>query len=92
MKWIDGEGKGFVPPYSKRRGAWRPDFLLSSPDSGSNSKEHPHPTYIQICEINGRFAFNGFFNTAFAHSVWEERDLGERELRSPVDPEKVSSQ
>lgn len=50
-----------------------------------------HPDFVQICEINARFAFNGFFNTAFAHLAIQENISERQGLKSPVDPNKVSS-
>jgi hypothetical protein len=46
----------------------------------------------QICEINARFAFNGFIATAFGHEAFLKKGLDDLGLRSPVDPEKVCKQ
>lgn len=86
-----------MPPFTSRKGCWRPDFLLRTTDQESserNPDEGMSPTpspvqSLQICEINARFAFNGFFSTAFAHEAYLKKPLKSLGLKLPVDPEKV---
>ena len=88
LRWIEGPGSNIVELFSRRKGAWRPDFLLNFPE---NLPEKQLSGSIQICEINGRFAFNGFWITAFAHEAYAKRLQKESNLKSPVNPEKVCS-
>jgi hypothetical protein len=78
-------------------GVWRPDFLISASDQkgavttriGHLPLGSPILKGPQICEINARFAFNGYIATAFGHEAFLEKGLDDLGLRSPVDPEKV---
>lgn len=65
-----------MPPYSERRDVQRPDFLIEKIDGPNGPIE-----CIKICEINGRWPYNGF-HLAFmiqhaAEKVFPER-LGMR--------------
>ncbi|KAJ5360230.1 hypothetical protein N7517_009421 [Penicillium concentricum] len=61
LQWIDGNDTDSRP--FDKQGSWRPDFLIEEvPTTGGpeSSKEQ-----FRICEINARFAFNGFLITAY---------------------------
>lgn len=87
LRWIEGPGKHIVEPFATRRGAWRPDFLLNFQEKDFPKK--PVSSAIQICEINARFAFNGFWITAYAHEAYQAKSSRNPHLESPVDPAKV---
>ncbi|KAJ5958756.1 uncharacterized protein N7479_005906 [Penicillium vulpinum] len=62
LRWIDG-GDTASRPFDQHQGSWRPDFLIEevpTTDGPESSKEQ-----FRICEINARFAFNGFLITAY---------------------------
>jgi len=87
LRWIDGPGSGVVEPFARKKGSWRPDFLLNF--LGNSLPGDPRTGAVQICEINARFAFNGFWITAFAHEAFQKKLFKNLHLRSPVDPEQV---
>ncbi|PQE30842.1 Taurine catabolism dioxygenase protein [Rutstroemia sp. NJR-2017a WRK4] len=90
LRWIEDEGKEIIPPFSSRRGAWRPDFLFNTETvSQSNTTKSTIET-PQICEINARFLFNGFFGTAFTHEAYQKSNLEFLRLKSPVEPSQVA--
>lgn len=62
LQWIDGHDTA-SRPFDNHQGSWRPDFLIeevTTTDGPGSSKEH-----FRVCEINARFAFNGFLITAY---------------------------
>lgn len=72
-----------VPNFRNRQGSWRPDFLLE--DDGSTE-------YYRICEINARFAFNGYLHTAFGQRAYMQMDDQVSPLTAPaVNPNKASA-
>lgn len=89
------EERELVPPFATRRGAWRPDFLLNTPDENVSERDQQRPAAStvenpQICEINARFSYNGFFCSAFAHEAHQKTGFEALGLKSPVEPTKVS--
>ncbi|KAJ5753304.1 hypothetical protein N7520_010221, partial [Penicillium odoratum] len=65
LQWIDGLNRDEAEsrPFKTHQGSWRPDFLIEEVpvlDGSEKTKEQ-----FRICEINARFAFNGFLITAY---------------------------
>lgn len=97
IKWIDGPGADIVPSFSDKRGAWRTDILfpncgfsninINNSSSSSPLSLTPPP---QICEINARFAFNGFFLCAFGSMALDVSVLQSLGYESVIAPHKVS--
>lgn len=80
---MDSQTEDLVPQFRKCQGSWRPDFLLES--NGSIELQ-------RICEINGRFAFNGFFHTAYGQQAHIDMDRKIDPLTTPVAwPKEVST-
>ena len=72
-----------VPRFRSCQGSWRPDFLLEIVNS---TEQH------RICEINGRFAFNGFLHTAYGQQAHMDMDNKSNPLTTPVvRPSKAST-
>lgn len=71
-----------IPPFHKCQGSWRPDFLLEEVESVEQ---------FRICEINARFAFNGFLHTAFGQQAFIDMGAEAKNLEPPAPPEKVSA-
>ncbi|KAL7265951.1 hypothetical protein RUND412_011519, partial [Rhizina undulata] len=63
-------------PY-KDVGSWRPDFLI--PEENEKS--------LAICEINARFAFNGFFGGDYIQQYVQKLDFGDtqQQFKSSTD-------
>ncbi len=72
---MDSQSRDVVPQFRKCQGSWRPDFLLESTNS---TEQH------RICEINGRFAFNGFLHTAYGQQAHIDMDKKIDPLTIPV--------
>ena len=68
-------GDDLVPSYRNCQGSWRPDFLLEKVGSVER---------YRICEINCRFAFNGFFHTTFAQQAYINMDNDHKRLTAPA--------
>lgn len=71
-----------IPPFHTCQGSWRPDFLLEKVESVEQ---------FRICEINARFAFNGFLHTAFGQQAFIDMGAEAKNLAAPASPEKVSA-
>ncbi|THV54928.1 hypothetical protein BGAL_0017g00220 [Botrytis galanthina] len=89
LRWIEDDGKEIVPPFSSRRGAWRPDFLFNAETVSQSNATGSTIENPQICEINARFLVNGFFGTAFTHEAYQKSGLEFLGLKSPVEPSQV---
>ena len=72
---MDSLDNDVVPPFNTCQGSWRPDFLLEDVHSDEG---------IRICEINSRFALNGFFHTAFCQQAYIEMDDRTNCLTTPA--------
>lgn len=60
------------------------------PENASKSATtNTHIENPQICEINARFMFNGFFGASFTHEAFQKTGFETFGLKSPVDPSKV---
>ncbi|KFY39719.1 hypothetical protein V495_05784 [Pseudogymnoascus sp. VKM F-4514 (FW-929)] len=60
------------------------------PEKASKSATtNTHIENPQICEINARFMFNGFFGASFTHEAFQKTGFETFGLKSPVDPSKV---
>lgn len=70
-----------IPRFHTCQGSWRPDFLLEKVESVEQ---------FRICEINARFAFNGFLHTAFGQQALIDMGAEAKNLTAPASPEKVS--
>lgn len=53
LRWMDGPGRDIIPAFGENYGMWRTDFLI---DKDSRGHERTN-----ICEINSRIPFNGFW-------------------------------
>ena len=81
-QWIDGLDQTILPAFRSRQGSWRPDFLLENVSSIEQ---------YRICEINGRFAFNGFLHSAFGQQAFVEMEGSVSDLFVPAaEPKKAS--
>ncbi|CAG8135752.1 unnamed protein product [Penicillium salamii] len=68
LRWIDSQsGKESSRPFEKHQGSWRPDFLIEEVPT-LDAQEKPKEQF-RICEINARFAFNGFLITAYGQQA-----------------------
>ena len=77
-QWMGQQEYSTIRPYYKCRGSWRPDFLI---DLDGN---------YRICEINGRFAFNGYLHTAYGQQAYINGGAQRSSLTIPaVEPQKV---
>lgn len=72
---MENQSENVVPKFHNRQGSWRPDFLLE--DDGSTE-------YYRICEINARFAFNGFLHSAFGQQAYMHMDDKVNPLTAPA--------
>ena len=77
-----------MKPFAEVQGSWRPDFLITeelrytkAPDSFIDR--------VKICEINARFAFNGFISCAFSNEHYERKGLELHGLKSDAEAKKV---
>ncbi|CEL00913.1 hypothetical protein ASPCAL00505 [Aspergillus calidoustus] len=61
LRWMDAQGVDVVPPFKRRLGSWRPDFLIEEDCFGEEN--------FRITEINARFSFNGFMHAAYAQQA-----------------------
>ena len=75
MQWMETQSEDIVPKFRNRQGSWRPDFLLE--DDGSTE-------YYRICEINARFAFNGYLHSAFGQLAYMQMDDKVSPLTAPA--------
>ncbi|KAL8792068.1 MAG: hypothetical protein Q9195_005323 [Heterodermia aff. obscurata] len=71
-KWMNNQSKSPISRYSTCQGSWRPDFLLEADEN------------YRICEINARFAFNGFLHTAYGQQAFMNLDTEANPLTRPV--------
>lgn len=72
-----------IPPYRACHGSWRPDFLL---ENGEDSTEMER---FRICEINARFCWNGYVQTAVAQEGVSVFNLDKKGLKHGAEPEDV---
>lgn len=80
-QWIAGQSCSMIPQFSECQGSWRSDFLLESPTGE-----------YRVCEINGRFAFNGYLHTAFDQQAHIDMDNKTDPLAIPaVQPKKAGA-
>ena len=77
---MNNQSRSSIPEYSTCQGSWRPDFLLEG-----------HENY-RICEINARFAFNGYLHAAYGQQAFMDMDTKANPVTIPVVwPQEVSS-
>ena len=80
-QWMASQSRAMIPPFRECQGSWRPDFLLESPTG-----------QYRVCEINGRFPFNGYMHTAFGQQAHIDMDNKTDPLAIPaVEPKKAGS-
>ena len=80
-KWMDSLDETVLPPFRTCQGSWRPDFLLEHVKS---TERH------RICEINARFAFNGYFHSAFGQQAYIDMDKEKHFTTPAAEPKDVS--
>ena len=80
-QWMASQSRATIPQFRERQGSWRPDFLLESPTG-----------QYRVCEINGRFPFNGYLHTAFGQQAHIDMDSKTGPLAVPaIEPKKVGA-
>ncbi|KAL7919853.1 Clavaminate synthase-like protein [Trichoderma austrokoningii] len=77
--------KGAMPPYTERKGSWRPDFLIEDIPSADGTVQEN----FRITEINARFSFNAYMHAVFGHTALEETGMARYGLLPATTPEKV---
>ena len=78
-QWMASQSRAMIAPFRECQGSWRPDFLLE----GLTGE-------YRVCEINGRFAFNGYLHTAFGQQAYIDMDRKTDPLAVPaVEPKKA---
>lgn len=74
-----GDGKDIVGPFEGHQGMWRPDILIEDSGNGESA--------FRICEINGRFPFNGTIWVGYWYDAQRRRMLADAALHAQLDGE-----
>jgi hypothetical protein len=79
---------GTLPHYVKRRGSWRPDFLVEE----MKCVDGTIVENFRITEINARFSFNAFLHATYGHMALDDTGMGRYGLASATTPKEVPIQ
>ncbi|PVH93516.1 hypothetical protein DM02DRAFT_541389 [Periconia macrospinosa] len=75
LRWLDEPEQRAARPYHRNLGFWRPDFVLEDIHPESSGQQEKPDWPIKICEINARYACNGFIMGAHVDR-YTRRNLG----------------
>ncbi|PON25375.1 hypothetical protein TGAM01_v205669 [Trichoderma gamsii] len=76
---------GALPPYTERKGSWRPDFLVEDIHCADGTIQEN----FRITEINARFSFNAYMHAVFGHTALEDTGMARYGLVPATTPTKV---